>query len=146
MCIRDRVVVFGRDRTDVSLADAMEASSAVPGMFRPKEIDGELFVDGATASSNHADLATEIEPDVVVVSSVQTRPGRRASRILARRQLPAELRRLEATGTEIVVIEPDAAISDLIDGFPRRTGDQGPQIVDGVAAFAKAALSAGGDR
>lgn len=140
--VRDAArVVFGRDRTDVSLADAVEASSAVPGMFRPKVIDGHQYVDGATASSNHADLAGDVDPELVVISSVQTRPGLRASRILARRQLPREVRQLEGAGARVVVIEPDVALADAIAGFPRSTGHRGPEIVERVTEHAITQLS-----
>ncbi len=136
------VVVFGRDNRDTTPKHALEASSAVPGMFRPKEIDGHLFVDGATASASHAHLAGEIQPDIVIVSSMQTRPGLRASRILARRQLPAEVRSLREAGTQVVVIEPDESIAAALTGFPRNTGDRGLAIVDQVAEHAARQLAA----
>lgn len=40
----------------VSLADAVAASSAVPLVFRPYPIEGELYVDGGVSSGTHADL------------------------------------------------------------------------------------------
>jgi len=135
------VVVFGRDERATPPKHALEASSAVPGMFRPKEIDGHLFVDGATASANHAHLAAEVAPDLVVVSSVQTRPGLRASRVLARRQLPAEVKALEAVGATVVVVEPDEAIATSLTGFPRATGERSPEIVDQVAEYAARRLA-----
>ena len=141
--VRDgALVVFGRDRTDVSLADALEASSAVPGMFRPKDLDGELFVDGATASANHADLAAAVAPDLVVVSSVQSRPGVRASRVLARRQLPRELRALERAGARVALVEPDRRIAEAFSGFPRSTRDRGPEIVELIAEHVREKLAA----
>jgi NTE family protein len=41
---------------DVCIADAVSASSAIPLVFRPYEIDNELFVDGGVTSGTHADL------------------------------------------------------------------------------------------
>lgn len=41
---------------DVSLADAVAASSAIPVVFHPYEIDGRQYVDGGVASGTHADL------------------------------------------------------------------------------------------
>lgn len=50
-------VVFGTvDAPDVSLRDAIAASSAVPLVFSPHPIDGELYVDGGVISGTHADL------------------------------------------------------------------------------------------
>jgi NTE family protein len=53
---RKRVVFGTEDAPDVSLADAVSASSAIPLLFLPYEIDGRLYVDGGIASGTHADL------------------------------------------------------------------------------------------
>ncbi len=48
---------FGTEEApDVALADAVAASSAVPLVFRPYEIAGDLYVDGGVSSGTHADL------------------------------------------------------------------------------------------
>lgn len=48
---------FGTDRApDVGIADAVAASSAVPLIFRPYEINDDLYVDGGVSSGTHADL------------------------------------------------------------------------------------------
>lgn len=50
-------VAFGTDDApDVTIADAVAASSAVPLIFRPYPIDGRLYVDGGVSSGTHADL------------------------------------------------------------------------------------------
>ncbi len=50
-------VAFGTlDAPDVGLSDAVAASSAIPLIFRPWEIDGRLYVDGGVVSGTHADL------------------------------------------------------------------------------------------
>lgn len=52
-----RRVAFGTEEApDVSLANAVAASSAIPLIFRPWEIDGNLYVDGGVVSGTHADL------------------------------------------------------------------------------------------
>lgn len=121
------VVVFGRDESEASVADAVEASSAVPGMFQPKQLDEREFIDGAVSSSTHAALAAEVSPDLVVVSSVQTRAGRRPVRIGARRRLAEETAVLEARGIRVAVVEPDQdAMTNekvlLRSGFPTFPG------------------------
>lgn len=121
------VMVFGRDASEASVSSAVEASSAVPGMFQPKQLDGREFIDGAVSSSTHAALAAEVAPDLVVVSSVQTRAGRRPVRIGARRRLAEEIAALEARDIEVVVVEPDQdAIANekvlLRTGFPTFPG------------------------
>ena len=136
------VVVFGRDRSDIRLHHAVEASSAVPGMFRPVVVGTDRYVDGATSSANHADLAVEGAPDLVVISSVQTRPGRRASRVLARRQLPSEVARLREAGSKVVVVEPDHAIADTIANFSR-DGTSNEPIVEAVRDYARDLINGG---
>jgi NTE family protein len=52
-----RRVAFGTvDAPDVTLADAVAASSAIPVMFNPHVIDGRAYVDGGVMSGTHADL------------------------------------------------------------------------------------------
>ena len=52
-----RRVAFGtEDAPDVALKDAVAASSAVPVVFSPYDIDGRLYVDGGIVSGTHADL------------------------------------------------------------------------------------------
>lgn len=50
-------VAFGTEAApEVSVADAVAASSAIPVIFRPWEIDGVRYVDGGVVSGTHADL------------------------------------------------------------------------------------------
>ncbi len=137
-----QVVVFGRDVTTTSVADAVEASSAVPAMFSPKRIDQIDFVDGAVASSTHAALAAEIEPDLVLVSSVQTRPGNRPIRVGARRRLRAERNALLARGVRSVVIEPDDETTELATGFPRRGTTVAADLIERGRQLASVAIDA----
>lgn len=54
---RKQRVVFGTtDAPEVALRDAIAASSAVPVIFSPHEVNGELYVDGGVLSGTHADL------------------------------------------------------------------------------------------
>ena len=127
------VVVFGRDRTDVTVRDALEASSAVPGMFEPKDIDGSRFMDGAVASATHADLL-ESDSDTVIVSSPMTRPpapGKRRGpvRRRAQRQLDREVAVLRSMGTKVVVLTPDQAVMTAADGYPRSNPGAGAATV-----------------
>ncbi|MEM9200283.1 MAG: patatin-like phospholipase family protein [Actinomycetota bacterium] len=123
------LVVFGRDRTDVDIRDALEATSAVPGMFRPKRIDGVAHVDGAVASATHADLMADDGHAIVVISSVMTRPGRGPIKLRARHQLRQEIAALERAGTRTVVIEPTPEVIELAKGWPRVGRERGPEIV-----------------
>ena len=65
-----RRVAFGTvDAPVVPLADAVAASSAIPLVFRPYEIDGRLYVDGGVVSGTHADLVlgSPVPLDLVLV-------------------------------------------------------------------------------
>lgn len=138
------VVVFGRDRTDIPIADAVEATSAVPALFQPKAIDGERYIDGAVDSATHADLLAPFGLDLIVIASPMTRPGRGLVRRRARRQLAAEVLALTGPrpgvvgatgsggreGTGVVVVSPDEAIMSVAEGYPRHSPDAGPGIVE----------------
>lgn len=131
------VVVFGRDRLDIDVHRAAQASSAVPGMFQPHVIEGTAYIDGGVASPTHADLAAEIDPDLVIVSSPMTRPGRRITSGHARRRLAAEIASLERANTLVIAVEPDAETGRLADGFPRSSGSNASRIFELAAALAE---------
>ncbi len=133
------VVVFGRDRHDVDVHDAVEASSAVPGLFEPKPIDGRHYLDGGLTSPTHADLAAGA--DLVIVSSPMTRPSRRPLAAFARRRLFQELRALHEAGVPALVIQPEDG-EEAFRGFPRRNPAGAPVILDSAAAAVRHALAA----
>lgn len=137
------LVVFGRDRSDILVHEAVEASSAVPGMFQPKEIDGERYLDGGLVSPTHADLAVAGRPDLVIVSSPMTRPSRRALPILAKWRLGPELRELERSRVATYVIAPDGDGDELFRGFPRRNPERAHAIVELASAQTRAVLQSG---
>jgi NTE family protein len=56
MAARQRVAFGTVGAPDVDLAQAVAASSAIPLVFHPHEIDGRLYVDGGVASGTHAEL------------------------------------------------------------------------------------------
>ena len=135
------VVVFGRDRSDVPVADAVEATSAMPGLFEPKHIDGRRYIDGAVASATHADLLVDEDLERVLIASPMTRPGRGPIRRRARRQLRREVAALEAAGVETTVLEPSAALMAEAEGWPRSRPEAGAAIVATARAQTVAALS-----
>jgi NTE family protein len=121
------------------LPDAVAASCAVPGLFRPVSIGGDLFVDGGAHSPTNADVLAGVDLDLVVVSSPMSlaargprlaidQPARRWSRLL----LDAETARLRRRGTHVIAFQPtteDLAVigpSLMESGSPRRGGTPGP--------------------
>ena len=109
-------VVFGRDRTDVDVGSATEASSAIPGFFRPVWIDGHRYVDGGVHSHTNADLLNDHDNlDVIVVvapmsvnnpsDALLTANG--GLRLFWRNQLASEVKALRSLGHKVIVIEPN---------------------------------------
>jgi len=93
-------VAFGEAGRDaVPISRAIEASSALPGMFPPVEIDGEHYVDGALNKTLHASLALDhgarllfcINPLVPFDASAANRRGRTTIAKLDRGGLPLVL-------------------------------------------------------
>lgn len=134
------VVVFGRDRLDVPVHVAVEASSAVPGMFRPRSIGSDLFVDGGVRSSTHADLLMDGRVDRAIISAPMSRPSGRLFARNARRRLAHEVEVLRARGVETVVVEPSAEIGEIARGYPRRRPEAASEIADHAAAAARLAF------
>lgn len=61
------VVSFGRPgRDDVPISKAVQASSALPGLFPPVEIGGHHFVDGALKKTLHASEALDAGARLVI--------------------------------------------------------------------------------
>jgi predicted acylesterase/phospholipase RssA len=58
---------FGRPGWDhVRISKAVQASSALPGLFPPVEIDGRHFVDGALKKTMHASVALDEGVDLML--------------------------------------------------------------------------------
>jgi len=113
-------VAFGTEGSpDAGLARAIAASSAVPMLFAPVEIDGLHYVDGGVASGTNADLVLGAEEplDLVIVvapmASVDKRPDARFYEGIVDRlggsALTAEITAIKAAWpeTDIVVLRPD---------------------------------------
>ena len=144
-----QTVVFGRDASldGTSATDAVQASSAVPWLFQAKSVRGVTYVDGAVDSPTHAGLALDIASELVIISSVMTRPGNRVSQLLARRALAAETEQLRTAGVRTVVVAVDEEVGRLLEGFPQRANpaealSRGRQIADAAAHLTRAALVA----
>ncbi|HEX6138570.1 MAG TPA: patatin-like phospholipase family protein [Casimicrobiaceae bacterium] len=93
-------VVFGAPGLDhVPISRAIQASSALPGLFPPVEIDGQHYVDGALNKTLHASLALDqgvdllfcVNPLVPFDAQSAHRRGRLTVQKLARGGLPVVL-------------------------------------------------------
>jgi NTE family protein len=116
-----RRVPFGRvDVPAAEIADAVAASCAIPGFYRPVRIGGRRYVDGGICSASNLDLLAGRGLDLVVClnplsSSDDPRSDNpldwpsQLSRAANRRRLAHEARKVRGYGTKVVLIEPVAA-------------------------------------
>lgn len=113
-----RRVVFGRGERRPPVPEAVAASCAIPGFFRPVEIDGVSYLDGGVHSPTNADLLTEAGGlDLVLISSPMSRQGRRpqlsadqAIRGWSGAVLDAEALRLRRRGIQVLGFQPDDVV------------------------------------
>ncbi len=110
-------VVFGLDRTDVDVGTAVEASSAIPGFFRPVWIENNRYVDGGVHSPINADLLVGDDLDLIIViapmsmddasGAVRTLNG--PVRMFWRTQVRGEVEEMRRAGENVLLIEPTLA-------------------------------------
>ena len=85
---------FGQPGWDhVPISKAVQASSALPGLFPPVEIDNQYFVDGALKKTMHAGVAMDDGIDLMfclnpLVPFDATRPQPLARKFAARARIP----------------------------------------------------------
>jgi NTE family protein len=114
-----RRVPFGREGApQARVADAVAASCAIPGIYRPVEIGGRRYVDGGVCSASSLDLLAGRGLDLVIcLSPLSGAPGTPAdprdwlgalTRGANGRRLAHEARKVRRLGTEVVTIEPTA--------------------------------------
>lgn len=127
-----RRVAFGRDGKPL-LASAVAASCAIPGFFKPVDIEGERYVDGGVHSPTNADLLVRERLDLVIIFSPMSIAGRplrlaidQPVRQWARLLVDREALRLRRGGTPVVAFQPtaeDAAVmgSNAMDPSRRAT-------------------------
>jgi NTE family protein len=137
-----RRVMFGRpDAPEASVGQAVEASCAIPGFFRPIEIGGRAYVDGGAWSPTNLDTARVSRGTQVLclnpTGSIPTLGV--ASNAMAR----VEALVVERRGARVKLVAPDegsrAAIGrNLMDPGPRRAViaagfEQGRRLGSGAA-------------
>jgi NTE family protein len=113
-----RRVPFGRaDAPSAEIGDAVAASCAIPGFYRPVRIAGQRYVDGGVWSTSNLDILREAAPDLVIclnpTSSLHPpqawNPAHRIAHLFRRtsgRVLGREAKILRAAGSEVVLVQP----------------------------------------
>lgn len=118
--------VFGREASEATIGVAVAASSAVPGLLAPVTIDGAEHVDGAVHSPTNLDLLAGMGFDRVVVSSPMSgsTDWRRPTRAYHTRLLHREAAAVRASGTQVVLIEPDTGTLAVMGEDAMRPGTE----------------------
>ncbi|CAB4882986.1 MAG: patatin family protein [Actinobacteria bacterium] len=63
----ERVVLGGRDWDDVPISSAVQASTALPMVYRPVELKGRELIDGGIVSTTNLDIAVEAGAKFIIV-------------------------------------------------------------------------------
>jgi NTE family protein len=143
-----RRVAFGTESApDVSLADAVAASSAIPVAFQPRLIDTRLYVDGGVVSGTHADLVLgNPEPlDLLIViapmAAEEDREGawfyERVFDRVGRTALGVELTGIHEDwpDTDVVVLRPSPAVLEVMRPNPLDSAAAVPTFVRALIAM-----------
>ena len=113
-----RRVPFGRpEAPPAEIGDAVAASCAIPGFYRPIRVAGKRYVDGGVWSTSNLDLLCGDPPDLVIclnpTSSLHPpqawNPAHQVAHAFRRvsgRRLGSEAKRLRAAGAEVVLVQP----------------------------------------
>jgi NTE family protein len=112
-----RRVPFGREGSPPArIDDAVAASCAIPGVYRPVEIGGRRYVDGGVCSASSLDLLAGRGLDLVIcLNPLSGATGTPAdprdwpdalSRRANGRRLAHEARKVRRLGTDVLTIEP----------------------------------------
>jgi NTE family protein len=139
-----RRVVFGTPHAPaIPVPQAIEASCAIPGVFRPVEFDGRSYVDGGAWSLTNLDVApVENGTRVLCLNPTGSLGGlgslRGAIGPLSRSAAAVESLALQRRGASVTTIAPDdesarAMGSDFMDGR-RRGAAQDAGYAQGIRA------------
>lgn len=125
-----RVVLGQPGAPPASLHEAIRASCAIPGFYRPVRVGTSTLVDGGAHSTTNLDLAGEANCDIIVGvvpmawdSSSRPTPFHQLTRRFAARKLAAELSTARARGARVLLMRPTSQEVDLQGlNFMRRDG------------------------
>ena len=125
-----RFVVWDRE-AGVSLIQAVASSCAVPLVYPPITIAGRRYIDGGIRSGTNADLAQGFPLVVIIAPMAGIAAGRGA--------LDAEIAALQAAGSRVVALWPDA---DALAAIGPNPLDPARRVVAAEAGYAQAAHAA----
>ena len=135
-----RRVMFGEPGApEASVAQAVEASCAIPGFFRPIEVDGRRYVDGGVWSPTNMDRAPAergsrvlcLNPTASLTPGLGQPYG--AMGLLSRSLAAIEAAYLQRRGVDVRLVAPDAASTTAMAGRLMDGRRRGPTLAAGLA-------------
>lgn len=133
-----RVVLGRRNPPRTDLHTAVKASCAIPGFFQPMRVGRRTLVDGGIHSTTNLDLATKIDPSVIVgvvpMAFDPTSPPRGVDRVVrsfAQSRVAREVAQARSTAARVLLLRPSAEDLGAMGGNMMRSGDN--EIVTRVA-------------
>jgi NTE family protein len=135
-----RRVMFGEPGApEASVAQAVEASCAIPGFFRPIEVDGRRYVDGGVWSPTNMDRAPAergshvlcLNPTASLTPGLGQPYG--AMGLLSRSLAAIEAAYLQRRGVDVRLVAPDAASTAAMAGRLMDGRRRGPTLAAGLA-------------
>jgi len=157
-----RRIPFGRlDAPNVEIADAVAASCAIPGFYRPVRIGSRRYVDGGVCSASNLDLLAGRGLDLVICLNPLSSGTRldehnggplnrfapldprvwlgALSRQANSRRLAHEARKVERFDTQVVLIEPTDADRAAM-GRNMMSGARRQQVIETATETVRAQL------
>lgn len=143
-----RRAAFGTEQApDVSIGEAVAASSAVPVVFSPYMILGKAYVDGGVMSGTHADLvlgASKALDLIIVIAPMAAEEERRGAwfheRIfdrVGRSALGDELQEIHQSwpSTDVLIFRPPPAVLSVMRPNPMDPDAAVPSFVRSLTSF-----------
>jgi NTE family protein len=138
-------VMFGApDAPEASVGQAVEASCAIPGVFRPVEIGGREYVDGGAWSPTNLDVApAERGSTVLCLNPTGSLRGTLAGAlgIVSRSAATVEALALERRGVKVKVVTPDSASLEAFGGNLMNPRPRAAVVAAGLAQGRELAVS-----
>jgi NTE family protein len=120
---------WGRDDS-VDVRTAVATSCAVPGLFPCVSVNGRRYQDGGVRSGTSADLASGYD-NVVIIAPIGS--GQTGIDPLLGRITRAEAAALQAAGSSVELLFPDAATLEVFGINRMDTTKRGSAVETGVA-------------
>lgn len=145
---RKERVAFGTEAApDVTLADAVAASSAIPVAFQPRLVEGRLYVDGGVVSGTHADLVLGNPKPLdllIIIAPMAAEEDREGAWFyekvfdrVGRTALGSEITRIHEhwPDTDVVVLRPSPSVLEVMRPNPLDPAAAVPTFIRALMAM-----------